>query len=186
MSTAPWAVALVHHPVVDRRGDLVTTAVTNLDIHDIARAARTYGADRYYLVTPLAEQQRLVKRLLDHWLSGHGAGYNPDRAEALKLVRLVATLDEAQEEFSAACGETATLLLTGAQRQQGLTFAQGRELCETRPTILTLGTGWGLAPRLFEQGWPCLESIRGAADYNHLSVRAAAAIMFDRLFRPPA
>jgi hypothetical protein len=66
MSRLDWAVALVHHPVLDRRGDLVTTAVTNLDIHDIARAAKTYGAGCYYLVTPLVEQQRLVDRLLEH------------------------------------------------------------------------------------------------------------------------
>ena len=40
---SPIAVALVHYPIVDRRGDVVNTAVTNLDLHDIARTARTYG-----------------------------------------------------------------------------------------------------------------------------------------------
>ena len=49
--TKPLALALVHHPVVDRRGDEVTTAVTNLDLHDIARTAATFGVDRFYAVT---------------------------------------------------------------------------------------------------------------------------------------
>jgi len=185
MSRIDWAVALVHHPVIDRRGDLVTTAVTNLDIHDIARAARSYGAGKFYLVTPLAEQQRLVARLLDHWLEGFGASYNPARGEALKLVQVEATLQSALDDFSSRCGRPATALLTGAQRSDGITFGDGRRLCESRPVVLTLGTGWGLAPQLFAAGWPVLESIRCGTDYNHLSVRAAAAIMLDRLFGPP-
>lgn len=184
MTPPGWAVALLHHPVLDRRGELVATAVTNLDIHDIARAARCYGAGCYYLVTPLIEQQRLVDRLLDHWLKGFGASYNPHRGEALKLVRVVATLEDALEDFSASCGQPATALLTGANRSSGLSFAEGRALSEKVPVVLTLGTGWGLAPELFTPGRPVLEAIRGGTDYNHLSVRAAAAIIFDRLFGP--
>lgn len=184
MKSVEWAVALVHHPVLDRRGDLVATAVTNLDIHDIARAARCYGAGRYYLVTPLVEQQRLVNRLLDHWLKGFGASYNPHRGEALKLVRILATLEDALEDFSAHCGQPAIALLTGANQSNGLSFAEGRALCETRPVLLTLGTGWGLAPQLFGSDRPVLEALDGGTDYNHLSVRSAAAIMFDRLFGP--
>ena len=34
-------VGLVHHPVRSREGGVITTSVTNLDVHDIARAART-------------------------------------------------------------------------------------------------------------------------------------------------
>ncbi len=40
-------IGLVHHPVRNRHGETVATAVTNLDIHDIARAARTYGIRGY-------------------------------------------------------------------------------------------------------------------------------------------
>jgi hypothetical protein len=184
MNRLDWAVALVHHPVIDRRGDLVSTAVTNLDIHDIARAAKTYGARCYYLVTPLVEQQRLVVRLLEHWLTGYGAGYNPDRGEALKLVKVVSTLRAALVDFSSRCQQPALPLLTGANRPDGLSFEAGRELCEAHPVILTLGTGWGLASQMFACGWPVLEPIRGSENYNHLPVRAAAAIMFDRLFGP--
>ena len=35
--------ALVHHPVVDRTGTVITTALTNFDIHDLARSSMTYG-----------------------------------------------------------------------------------------------------------------------------------------------
>ena len=51
--SAPVYCALVHHPVKDRAGQTVTTAVTNLDVHDIARSARTFGLRRYYVVTPI-------------------------------------------------------------------------------------------------------------------------------------
>ncbi|HBQ11088.1 MAG TPA: hypothetical protein DEF51_07890, partial [Myxococcales bacterium] len=64
--------ALVHHPVVDRAGDVITTAVTNLDVHDIARSARTYDLAGYYVVTPIEAQHRLVDRILGHWRDGAG------------------------------------------------------------------------------------------------------------------
>lgn len=185
MRPAPLAVALVHAPVIDRRGDLVTTAVTNLDIHDIARSARSYGVERFYVVTPAAEQQRLVERILLHWREGFGAGYNPDRGEALALVRVVERLEDALADWSEVLGQGAQPLLTGARRQDGISFAQARRLMVEQPLLLVLGTGWGLAPELFSRGWPVLEPLQGASDYNHFSVRAAAAIMFDRLLGLP-
>ncbi len=177
----PIAVALVHHPVIDRRGDLVTTAVTNLDIHDIARTARTYGVARYYLVTPVAEQLLLIERILQHWRSGFGSTYNGDRSEALSLVRTVATVEEALEDWGGECEGEALPVLTGAGRRDGISFEACRDLGREHPLLLVLGTGWGLAPQLFSRGWPVLEPITGAGDYNHLPVRAAAAIILDRL-----
>ena len=177
-----WAIALLHHPVLNRRGEEVTTAVTNLDIHDLARIARTYGAARVYLVTPLVEQQRLVGRLLDHWRKGFGATHNPDRRKALELVEVVDDLPAALADFSGIAGSEPLILLTGAGRRDGIPVREGRRLGATRPLLLTFGTGSGLAPRLFENGWPVLEAIRGGSDYNHLPVRAAVAIICDRLF----
>ena len=43
---APLYLALLHFPVYDKNGQVVTTAVTHLDIHDIARSACTYGVRR--------------------------------------------------------------------------------------------------------------------------------------------
>ena len=51
------ALALVHHPVLDRAGDVVTTAITNLDLHDMARSARTYGVSDLFIVHPIAAQR---------------------------------------------------------------------------------------------------------------------------------
>ncbi len=49
-------IALIHFPVINKLGETIGSAVTNLDIHDIARAARTFGVDRYYIITPYADQ----------------------------------------------------------------------------------------------------------------------------------
>lgn len=179
---SPVALALVHHPVRDRRGDLVTTAVTNLDLHDIARAARTYGVARFYVVTPAEEQRRLTHRILSHWREGYGAGYNPHRGEALSLVETASDLDEAIALWSTETGEAVIPVLTGAAVQGGMSFGHCRTLARENPLLLVFGTGWGLDPSLFQQGWPALEPIKGAGSYNHLSVRAAAAIVLDRLF----
>jgi len=181
MRRPPLAVALVHHPVLDRRGDRVTTAVTNLDLHDIARTARTYGVSRYYVVTPVPEQKRLVSRILGHWREGFGAGYNPDRGEALSLVTMADNLEAALTDWRAVAGEAALPVLTGAGRTDGITFPACRALAQIHPLLLVFGTGWGLAPELFERDWPVLEPIRGSGDYNHLPVRAAAAIILDRM-----
>lgn len=180
MSPKPLALALVHYPVVDRRGDRVTTAVTNLDIHDIARTARTFGVQRFYIVTPVAEQRLLVQKILDHWCSGFGAGYNPDRGDALSLVRCVETVDEALRQWQDEAGEEPAVVLTSA-RQGSLDMRGCAELNRRSPLLMLFGTGWGMAPDLFERGWAVLEPIAGTGDYNHLPVRAAAAIILDRL-----
>ena len=181
MKLQPLAAALIHAPVVDRRGDLVTTAVTNLDIHDIARSARTFGLKRYYVVTPVAEQQRLVGKLTGHWTEGFGAAYNPKRQQALDLVRVCATFEEALDDWRGIVGAEPFPVLTGAARSDGMTVTECREQLSQHPGLLVFGTGWGLAPGFFEQGWKVLEPIFGVDGYNHLSVRAAAAIILDRL-----
>ncbi len=189
MSAPSVAIALVHHPVIDRRGDLVTTAVTNLDLHDLARTACTYGVGRFYVVTPVAEQQDLVGRLLEHWRQGFGAEYNPDRARALGLVELAARLEDAVADWERVAGAAPLPVLTAARRKDGISYALCRELIRERPLLLVFGTGSGLAPQLFGRGWTVLAGIEGVGDYNHLPVRAAAAIILDRLLgreRPAA
>jgi hypothetical protein len=51
---------------------------------------------------------------------------------------------------------------------------------ERKPILLLLGTGWGLTETVLAQADHVLEPIMGRTDYNHLSVRSAAAIIFDR------
>lgn len=181
MSRGRLAVALLHHPVLDRRGDLVTTAVTNLDLHDIARIGRTYGIERYYVVTPAREQQELAGAIVGHWRDGYGAGYNPDRCSALSLVEVVPDLAAALADWQQLSGSEVVPLLTAAGRDDGIDFPAARALLAQWPLLLVFGTGWGLAPQLFDHGWPVLQALRGVDGYNHLPVRAAAAVILDRL-----
>jgi hypothetical protein len=81
-------VALIHYPVVDKNGDIIASAVTNLDLHDISRAAKTYGLKSFYVVTPLEDQRELVERIISHWTNGIGAAYNPKRP-ALATINFV-------------------------------------------------------------------------------------------------
>lgn len=185
MSLQPLAAALIHAPVVDRRGDLVTTAVTNLDLHDIARSARTFGLCRFYVVTPVAEQQRLVDKLVGHWTEGFGAGYNPKRQQALEMIRVLPDFNDVLDDWRQVSGAEPFPVLTGASRDDGIGFDECREKLTKKAGLLVFGTGWGLAPGFFERGWTVLEPVRGIDDYNHLSVRAAAAIILDRLTGRP-
>jgi hypothetical protein len=57
---------------------------------------------------------------------------------------------------------------------------------DPRPMLLLLGTGWGLAESLIPSVSRVLAPIEGDSEWNHLSVRSAAAIILDRLFGRPA
>ncbi|MGE5855754.1 MAG: RNA methyltransferase, partial [Syntrophaceae bacterium] len=96
----PLYIALLHHPVLDREGRVITSAVTNADIHDIARSARTYGVKRYFIVTPIAEQADLVRTIIGHWTCGAGGTLNPSRREALEAVEVAGTLADVVEAIA--------------------------------------------------------------------------------------
>ncbi len=81
--------ALLHHPVLDRAGETMTTAITNLDLHDMARSARTYGVEALFVVHPVAAQRLLAERIRTHWVEGSGKRRIPDRADAMELLRVV-------------------------------------------------------------------------------------------------
>jgi hypothetical protein len=176
-------VALLHYPVYNRNGHVVCSAITNLDIHDIARAARTYGVSGFYVITPLEEQQVLLDRLLRHWREGYGARSNPDRKAALELVRVVASLPDALALITREVGAEPELWGTGAATAEPtLTYSEGRErLDQGRPAVVLLGTAWGLSREVLGLATYLLPPIRGATSYNHLSVRGAAAVILDRL-----
>ncbi len=177
------AIALVHHPVLDGQGATVTSAVTNLDVHDLSRSARTFGCSDYFIVHPIAAQRDLVERIRAHWTEGSSGRRIPDRREALSLLRIVATLDDA---FDALGGRAAVDVWVTAARTLGpaLSFdeARGRLDRTTKHVLIVFGTAWGLAPSVVDAADALLEPIRSASGtYNHLSVRAAGAIALDRL-----
>ena len=43
MKKSPLYVGLVHYPIYDKNFNVITTAITNYDLHDISRSAKTYG-----------------------------------------------------------------------------------------------------------------------------------------------
>ena len=178
------SIALIHHPVFDKNRRVVTTAVTNLDLHDIARAARTYGLFRYFVVTPIPEQQQLAKKIGSHWLEGFGGSYNPARKSALELMKVVTSLEAVIGDIEESFGRKPKIVATGADGRPG--SIRSSELAEmvkdlSQPYLILFGTGWGLADEVFKLADLTLEPIVGAGDYNHLSVRSAAAIFLDRL-----
>ncbi len=178
-------IALIHYPVYNNRFKIITTAFTNLDVHDIARAAVTYGVKSFYLVQPNLEQQKLVNRVLKHWTEGEGASFNKSRSEALNLVALRNTLEDVALEIEEIEGEKPVTIVTDARSADNMIGFEGlRELIfseEQKPYLLLLGTGWGLAQEIMERADYRLKPVSGYTNYNHLSVRSATAIILDRL-----
>ncbi len=177
-------IALLHYPVLNKAGDTIASAVTPLDLHDIARAARTYGARRFFVVTPLADQQDLVREVIDHWVTGYGATYNPTRRDALKRVELADTLDAVVARMASDGHGSPVVVVTSSRGDAADISYAGlkKELAGGRPHLLVFGTAWGLAPEMMAAADLCLAPIRGGEnDYNHLSVRSAATAVLDRL-----
>lgn len=176
-------IGLVHHPVYDKKGEVVAAAITNFDIHDIARCARTFGAGGFFIITPLESQVELAERVIHHWVEGTGSVYNPTRKESLSLVRVSRTIDEADREISDLWQKKVTRVATGASSHpNSIPFERFRELLEDRntPFFILFGTGWGLTREVKDGSEYILAPIEGKG-YNHLSVRSAVAIILDRL-----
>jgi hypothetical protein len=189
--------------MVDRCGKEVTTAVTNLDIHDIARSCKTYGVKRYFIVNPEEEQERLVSVILDHWKTEVSQVAHPSRAAALEIVTFARTFEEAFNEVAFESGSRPYVVMPDARMlrdgfSEPWSYEELRERLEAggipgddersvRPLMIVFGTGWGISPSFFGQVDRLLIPLRrdglaeGERGYNHLSVRAAAAIVLDRV-----
>ncbi len=176
-------IALIHYPVINKTGETIGSAVTNLDLHDIARAARTFGVDNYYIVTPYNDQLTLVQEILDHWQTGYGARYNPARKSALDLVRIVTSVEELIARATEQRGRQPLILTTSARVQQNsISYRATRKRIETgEPMLLLFGTAHGLAPEVNLTADYTLPPIQCTTGYNHLSVRSAVSIILDRL-----
>ncbi len=176
--------ALIHYPVLDKHGHLVSTSVTNLDVHDISRSARTYAIDGYFVVTPIEAQHWLVSRILEHWNTGWGAGYNSNRKDALEITRCCTDIGQMASDISNETGQSPIFVVTSARNfPNSISYTGMRSILEEdgEPIVLMFGTGWGLHPEIMAEADYVLEPIFGRGPFNHLSVRAAAAIIFDRL-----
>lgn len=177
-------VALIHYPVYNKKKQVINTSLTNLDLHDIARAAATFAVDGFYIVQPVQNQKRLMQELVDHWQSGFGGRYNPDRKEALSKVRIVDFLEDVCREIKSQSNAPLHLIATSANLvREVIGYRQMRKRMESEggDYLLLLGTGWGLTQEIMDEAEFCLRPIYGRGSYNHLSVRSAASIMLDRL-----
>lgn len=178
-------IALLHFPVYDKNHQVVTTAVTNMDIHDISRAAKTYGVAGFYVVTPVKPLQKLALKIIDHWETGYGAEYNVTRKDALALARLSDNLDDTIVNIESETGEQPIIVVTSARDTgtERTSFMALQDMLQrsTQPFLIIFGTGWGLTETIISKADYVLEAVEGNADYNHLSVRSAAAIILDRL-----
>jgi hypothetical protein len=179
------AIVLLHHPVLDRQGDVITTAITNLDLHDLSRSACTYGVSAVYVVHPVAAQRELALRVKHHWVGGSGARRIPTREPAMSLLEVVVSLDDVYARFGGREGVDvyATSARGDKRPPTGYAAARARLAESGRPALILFGTGWGLADGVVDDADVFLAPIAGASPtgYNHLSVRAACAIVLDRL-----
>jgi tRNA (guanine37-N1)-methyltransferase len=182
---APIYVALLHHPVYDKNHQVVTTAVTNMDIHDICRAGKTYGIQGVYVVTPVKPLQKLALKIIDHWEVGYGSQYNATRKDALALARISDNLDDTIIDIEKEHRQKPLIVVTSARDTgtERTSFVSLQDMLQrtTRPFLVIFGTGWGLTETIISQADYVLEAVEGDSDYNHLSVRSAAAIILDRL-----
>ena len=183
---------LLHYPVYNKNRDVIATAVTNIDVHDIARSSRTYGIEGVFIVTPIEQQRALIGEIIAHWTSGAGARHNAARAEAFQRVSIVDSLESAQDAIAEREQSRPVTLVTSAKPMANtMSYVACRKAWQSgvrAPQLLLFGTGWGMADEIVEAADVRLPSVEAAywvaeekERYNHLSVRSAVAIILDRL-----
>ncbi len=177
-------IGLLHYPVYNKNDEIIASAITNFDLHDMSRLAMTYGVKRFFVITPLDDQRKLAERIMLHWTNGYGARYNIDRKEAFKVMEITTSLEAATEKIREIEGEEPILIATDASKkgQGSITFSSTIEILNSEKTVFILfGTAWGLHEKVIDRADFMLEPIKGKNEYNHLSVRTAAGIILDRL-----
>lgn len=177
-------IVLLHYPVYNKEGRVVTTSIANMDIHDIARLAKTYEADGFYIVNPIDEQRNLACEIIGHWREGYGADFNKFRQAAFELIRVRESLREVSEDITGESGFKPKTVATGANLSGNLLSfneLKGMLKDESVPYLLIFGTGSGITREVADAADFRLEPIKGGGNYNHLAVRSAVAIVLDRL-----
>lgn len=184
MMKSPLYVGLVHYPIYDKNFNVIATAITNYDLHDISRSAKTYGVKKYFIIYHIPGQLDMVHKIMDFWESPVGRNYNGYRTQAFDIVDIRPSIEAAVEAVTAAEGKRPYVVTTDARTYANTIsykeLRQKREEDDT-PILLLFGTGYGMTKETMEKFDFILEPIYGAGEYNHLSVRSAAAIILDRL-----
>ena len=184
MSRSKIHLVLRHDSVLGRQENPIHASVTQIDLHDFCRLCLTYGLGGFHCVTQMEAQHRISAEILDFWQNGFGKDYNPDRVQALELLKLHSSFDQVLAEIKEAEGAPPLLFGTSARHaEKTLEFPEVFPIIERsrRPAVLQFGTAWGLSPEQLGRCDWILTPIEGHAGYNHLSVRCAAAIIVDRI-----
>ncbi|MBI5178795.1 MAG: tRNA (guanosine(37)-N1)-methyltransferase TrmD [Nitrospinae bacterium] len=179
-----FSVALVHHPVANKEGGEMTSSITTLDVHDLARTGKTYGAQRAYIVTPVEDQALLTDRMKKHWREEDVAKrMDSRRAEAIELLKTVPSVEIAVADAKRRSKKVKLLATTASRFPGAVSPGQWRAMAvEGEEWIVMFGTAYGLGKSLVERADAVLTPIEGAGEFNHLPVRGASAIILDRLF----
>lgn len=181
-------VVLAHHPVVDRNGKVVTTSVTNFDIHDIARSCATYGVRSYYPVSPIRLQREKIERIVEIWQREISQAGAESRGTALSTIEVRDSIETVLAEVEQAAKAKPWVVCTSAKAWEGASVVgfqrlRAERIADTaRPVVIILGTGWGLDEPVIRDANQLLEPLIGIGDFNHLSVRSALTVILDRLF----
>ncbi len=179
--------ALIHYPVMNKKKMPIGSALTSIDMHDIARASMTFGVKGFYVVTPYEDQAVIANQIIEHWTKGAGGVVNPDRKKALELIQVTQTFEEAVDQIKYQTGvaeseSVVTIATTAKETTESLTITEFRQkLKDKAPHVLCFGTAWGLTEEFIDNCDLTLDPIYGNAEYNHLSVRSAASIYLDRI-----
>ena len=177
-------VALLHDGMVDKTGKTVTTSVTLIDVHDISRSSKTYGVDSLFVVHSSQTMRSLVRTVKQHWDGDFGSRYNPNRQDALGVLSIASDLDEVLMQVERRTGKIPKIIATSAHDGDSrISYGDmTRTIEQSNDSYLVIfGTGWGMGPDLMSRADYILKPIYGPTPYNHLSVRAACAIILDRL-----
>lgn len=118
------------------------------------------------------------------WRGDVGKNYNSYRTEAFDIVDIQPSIEAAVDAVTRIEGKRPYIVTTDARTYANtISYKELRRRRDTddTPILLLFGTGYGMTSETMEKFDYILEPIYGAGEYNHLSVRSAAAIIFDRL-----
>lgn len=183
----PHYLALMHTQVKNQQGESVTTTIKSMDLHDISRTAQTYGFKGLFIVQPLKDQQIIAKDFCNYWTedkTNKPGITHQTRQEAVELITIHNNLSEVLEKIKFDCGKPAVTIATTAKQylhKNTISYHdQSIVWKNNQPVLILLGTGYGLEEELILNSEFVLKPIEGMTNYNHLSVRCAAAIILDR------
>ena len=176
---------LVHYPVYNKAGETITSGITNLDLHDISRSAMTYDIQRFFIIHPNDRQKEIFEHILAFWKTDIAAIYNQHRVDALSVIGFSKSINDTINFIKNQENNEPIIVTTTARHLDNqVSFEKIKKMIEIaeRPILLLFGTGNGLHDDTHKQADFVLNSIKQKANYNHLSVRSAVAIVLDRLF----